>query len=122
MIRPLRCFSIGRNTARAQVNAARQVRRDNRIPIGQGHPQGQPVARNAGIVHQHVDAAKRIERRAHHRVDPDGVGHVHRDGDGPTSGAADLRGRRLSMLLARGGHDRGTGGAEASRNGATEAS
>jgi hypothetical protein len=76
MMRPPRCLIIGFSTACVQRERRGQVRGDHGVPVVALHPQHQLVARDAGVVHQDVDAAVPLDTPATSASTRRGVGHV----------------------------------------------
>ena len=79
MIRPVRCFIIGRSTACVQTNAPAEVHLEHAVPVLALHAHQQLVAGDAGVVHQDVDAAVLREDLPERRLGGRRVGHVHDD-------------------------------------------
>ena len=70
MMRPPRCFSIGRIAACAQRERRRQVGGEHRVPVLALHPHQQLIARDAGVVDQDVEPAVPLDDRARHAPRP----------------------------------------------------
>jgi hypothetical protein len=67
--------------------------------------QHQLVARDAGVVHQHVDSSVEFERARHGRLDGVRVRHIDRHGFGPPPGGDNFVSHGLGVLAPGRGHD-----------------
>ena len=77
-----------------------QVGHQHRVPVGALHAHHQPVAGDAGVVDQHVDAPLFVQ----HRIDGGGRGLLVGDVDlPPVHGGSALGGAPLPLRLLRGG-------------------
>ena len=79
MMRPERWRTIGLSAACVKRERGRQVGADHGVPVVALHAQQQPVARDAGVVDQNVDAPVPLEDAGHRRLDRRRVGHLERD-------------------------------------------
>ena len=75
----------------ARVEARREVRVDDGVPVLVRHADEQPVARDAGVVHEDVEIARLLDERARRLR----IGDVRLHG-----AAADLGGERLGLVRA----------------------
>ena len=78
IMRPARCFNIGRNADWQIVKAAVRLVAEHGVPILAFHPQQQLVARDAGVVDQDIDPAMALEHAADRCVAPTVVGDLER--------------------------------------------
>ena len=69
---------------------AAEVDADHGVPVVLGHLGDRPVAEDARVVDQGVQAAELADGRGDERVGHVGVGHITVDGDSPAPGGDDL--------------------------------
>ena len=69
---------------------ALEVHPDHRVPLVLGRVDEHPVAHEAGVVDQHVEAAERLDRLRDHRLGVLEVGHVGTVRDRPAAHRLDL--------------------------------
>src|SRR5262249_20316763 len=88
----------------------------------EGHLRQRAVARDAGVVHEHVDRPERLLDLLHHARDRGGIAHVALEDLGAAVGGADLRAHGLGLLgAAEGGYGhRRAGAGELERDSASD--
>ena len=93
MIRPPRCFSIGRIAACVSTKRRGQVRREHGVPVVALHPHQQLIARDAGVADQDVEPPVPLDDAAGHALERGRVGDVDAQRLGPAAARRDARRR-----------------------------
>jgi hypothetical protein len=104
-----------------QHERARQVRRQDGVPVVALHAQHQLVLGDPGVVHQDIDPSVPLQGPRHQRFDRRGVTHVGRRDLGLAATRRDRRHRGRRVVAARGGDDRRTLSGQLRRNRAADA-
>ena len=89
----LRAPPLGRVTRGREV--ALEVHADHRVPLLLARREDHAVAQEAGVVHQHVEAAERVDRRVHQVAGAVPVGDVVGVRDRLAAGRDDLVDEKL---------------------------
>jgi hypothetical protein len=107
---------LGKHLLRAEEGAL-QVDLEDQVPIGRLHADGQAVARDAGVVHQHVDAGFRGQHLGEPFFDGFRRRHVQVQGHRLAAAGANFLGHSLIVFdFRRRHHDIETGAAQSQCN------
>src|SRR5262249_38112287 len=96
--------------ALAEQEGSGEIDVDDRLPFLQRHILGRSAPRDARVVDQYVDLAKRLNRPVNNRLNVIGIGDVAQHPLAPVTAAAEVfHGWRQPLLPSGKQHERGSG-------------